>query len=168
MPDLDEEGANSITRQQRAATLVFGAGLLGLGLFWSWEATKIQTRNTYQAITPDFLPFWAGLGLAAAGFFVLVSAWQQHPLDEDPNDPTFDLRGQLRVWAAFGALLVYTLLLEQIHYFFLTLAMMAITLLIARERLGLWLAVKSLLSAVLMYLIFIRAFGVPLPGSVYF
>ena len=62
-----EDDSLPLSRQERTATIVFGTILAGFGLFWAIAASFVPTRNTYQAITPSFLPFWTGVILCGAG-----------------------------------------------------------------------------------------------------
>jgi hypothetical protein len=157
-----------LTRQERIGVIAFGVFLAAFGTLWAIAATGIATRNTYQAITPDFVPFWAGVILATAGLALAYTNWRKTPIADDPVEPLFILSEQIRVVAFLAVLLAYCLLLETIHYFWLTLVTMLLALIAAREPIGPWLVIKAVATAALMFLTFIIWFSVPLPGSRFF
>ena len=163
-----EDDSLPLSRQERTATIVFGTILAGFGLFWAIAASFVPTRNTYQAITPSFLPFWTGVILCGAGLLVVFATWKRQAVPDDPIQPLFIWSEQVRVAAFLAVLLAYCLLIEIVHYFWLTLATMLVALVIAREPIGIWLGVKALATAGIMFVIFIVWFSVPLPGSRFF
>ena len=127
-----EDDSLPLSRQERTATIVFGTILAGFGLFWAIAASFVPTRNTYQAITPSFLPFWTGVILCGAGLLVVFATWKRQAVPDDPIQPLFIWSEQVHVAAFLAVLLAYCLLIETVHYFWLTLATMLVALVIAR------------------------------------
>src|SRR5690606_10297686 len=147
-----------LSTQERTGTVIFGLVLVLLGIFWAYSASKIPVRSAQQAITPVFLPYWAGIFLALAGTLVVFAASTTRAVAEDPDDPLFEWSSQARVWIFLAILLAYILLLEQVHYLFLTGAAMLLTLIVAREPLGIWLLLKTVVTAVVMFAVFVLIF----------
>lgn len=156
------------THQERLAVIAFGIFLSAFGVFWSVAAMGIQNRNTYQSITPDFLPFWTGVALAVVGILIAFTNWRRTPRDDDEMAPLFIATEQVRVFFFVLVLLVYCLLIETVHYFWLTFAVMTLALITAREPLGLALILKAGVTAAIMFVLFVWWFDVPLPGSRFF
>lgn len=163
-----EDGKPPPTHQERIAVIAFGILLAAFGVFWLVAATGIQNRNTYQSITPDFLPFWTGVALAVVGLLIAFTYWRRTPVEDPDMPPLFIAAEQVRVVLFVLVLLAYCLLLEEIHYFWLTFAVMTLALIIAREPFKPVLFLKSGATAAIMFVLFVWWFDVPLPGSRFF
>ncbi|MBT54948.1 MAG: hypothetical protein CMF72_16315 [Mameliella sp.] len=163
--ELEAVARGAVRSQVRIATMVFGGVLGAFGLTWAIAATQVVVRSAAQPISPSFLPFVSGLMLAVAGLAVMVDGCRRPTIPEDEGDPTFDLPGQARVWVFFALILTYSLLLLSVHYFVLTWVFATVVLVVARERIDLWLPVKGALISAIMFFVFITLLEVSLPGS---
>lgn len=159
------EPAEAVTRQERVGLLVFSAVLVAFGAFWAFEALKLPSHSAFVSISPGLLPTGAGIVMMLAGIALAAVYWRHPAVPDDPANPLFDIRGQLRVLAMLAILLGYILVIDRFHYALTTFVAMAAGLAVASEPLRWPLPLKAAAIAGFMFVVFILWLDVPLPGS---
>jgi putative tricarboxylic transport membrane protein len=140
------------------------AGLLlaGLGIYILFQALRLEYTSDFGP-GPGFLPFWLGVVIISFSTLVIFvtlrsSNPRKTPSDEETKQPSRSL-------LSWFALMLGIALLPWLG-FYISFAMLAAFLVLAMERRSVAVAIAiGLGSALVFYLIFSLALGVPLPSS---
>ncbi len=147
---------------QDRLTAVF---FLGIGIFFSLYAESVDIGSWHRP-GPGFLPFWAGITLAAMSLGLLLkSFWRKVGTGGSSFFPEKD--SWKRVLAIFLALLFYNLTLPYLGFSLTTFIFLAFLIRFVFPQTWLRTLVIAVLGAVIARLLFVDFLETQLPAGIF-
>lgn len=135
--------------------------LMSVGIFFSLYGGTVEI-GTWNEPGPGFLPFWAGVTLAAMAFFLLLGSLKRREWPLMP--PFFPLADSWkRVLIAFASLIAYVLLLNPLGFTLVTFFFVAFLIKSVFPQSWTRTLVMAVATAILTRLLFINFLETQLP-----
>lgn len=159
----------------RAADLAIAGVLTAVGVAMAVQSASYQVFAADGGIGPGFMPFVAGLALAAFSAWVgaqtLVRGRRAgHATGGEPDAPVETSRpstAERRVALVFG-LALGAIVLAYVTGFLVAFGLLVFVLLAVVEREAVWLSgVITVVAVTFCYFVFVAALRVPLPGGMF-
>jgi len=121
-----------------------------LGLYVSWASRGMGIGTLYYP-GPGLMPFYLGIGLVLISVYMLFCLFLKKSRGEDKTGPPWRRIGYLRIAVVVTALIIYSLVIEQVGYIVATLILMAILFGSAGTK-KTYAVIASLLTVLITYL----------------
>jgi putative tricarboxylic transport membrane protein len=96
-----------------------------LGLYVSWASRGMGVGTLYYP-GPGLMPFYLGIGLVLISVYMLFRLCIKKSSEEEKAGPPWRRVGYFRIAIVITALIIYSLVIEQVGYIVATLILMAI------------------------------------------